>query len=408
MTRRISTFLLALLLLHESIAQNLPSLLLNKNINATFSIIAYDAAQQEWGIAVATNNIYVGNSTIYIEPGIGAFSVIAETEPSYAHNGFGQLKKGQSIKNAIEFTRQKDEERHMRQVSGIDKDGNVYAFTGESLKYWQGTSTHRIGKGYVVMGNQLADKVLDSMAISFEKSVGTLAERLLKSLMAGQNAGGQINGKQSAALVVKGANNEWFNQIDLRVDHSVTPFDDLQKLLNYHYGRIRINQAINAIRKQKPKGEALLQQAEKMVEGWNGIYGKLAVVYILLNNEPKAVSIIQKALKENPQWRENLPAFYCLRKHKAIADQLLENTFTLAQWTSAIGMMLQLNKTEEAIALANKVLVQNPSASFVHFQLAQAYQRSNNKALAKTHAEKALALDTDNVEAKEFLAGLGK
>ena len=87
---------------HHALAQNLPSLLTGKNVYSTFSITAYDSAAQEWGIAVATNNIYVGNSTVYVRPGVGAFSVIAETEPAYAHNGFDQLQQGRSIKEAIE------------------------------------------------------------------------------------------------------------------------------------------------------------------------------------------------------------------------------------------------------------------------------------------------------------------
>jgi len=213
-------------------AQNLPSLILNRNINSTFSIIAFDPQTQEWGIAVATNNIYVGNSTCYIQPGVGAFSVIAETEPMYAYNGFEQLKENKTIEQAIQFTRLKDTLADYRQVSGIDAKGNVYAFTGSSLKYWKGKSTHLIGKHYVVMGNQLAPNVLHDMASAFEHTEGTLAVRLLKALAAGEKAGGQISGKQSAALLVKGSHNEWFNQIDLRVDHSRDPFADLQKLLN--------------------------------------------------------------------------------------------------------------------------------------------------------------------------------
>lgn len=409
MTRRISTFLLTFILFHPTIAQNLPSLLLNKNINATFSILAYDAMQKEWGIAVATNNIYVGNSTIYIQPGLGAFSVIAETDPMYATNGFEQLKQGKSIKEAIEFTRQQDSEKYNRQVSGIDSQGNVYAFTGEALKYWQGISTHKTGKGYAVMGNQLASHVLDSMALTFERSKGTLAERLLKSLISGQNAGGQINGKQSAALVVKGANNDWFNQIDLRVDHSASPFNDLQKLLNYHYGRIRINQAVNAIKKQKlSQGKVLLQEAETLVEGWNGIYGKLAIGYILLGNEQKAADIIQKALKENPQWKENIPAFYYLHRHKTISHLFQEDSFTLNQWTNAISMYIQLNKPQEAIDLANNILIKYPSSSFLHFQLAKANLLTGNKSVAHTHLNKALSLDPENAEAKELFDTLAK
>lgn len=185
-------FLLGLYLNGNS--QNIPSLVLNKNINATFSIVAYDADEQEWGIAVATNNIYVGSSTIYIEPGVGAFSVIAETEPIYGINGLALLKKGMSIEESIQDTRNSDKESHYRQVSGIDAKGQVYAFTGEALKYWNGSAAHQYGEGYVVMGNQLAENVLSKMAEVYEKSRGTLAERLLESLIAGQKAGGQISG----------------------------------------------------------------------------------------------------------------------------------------------------------------------------------------------------------------------
>jgi hypothetical protein len=86
-----------LLACHGLFSQNLPSLLTGRNINATFSITAYDSSVKEWGIAVATNNIYVGNSTVYVQAGPGAFSVIAETEPAYAINVFEQLKQGKSI-----------------------------------------------------------------------------------------------------------------------------------------------------------------------------------------------------------------------------------------------------------------------------------------------------------------------
>ncbi len=191
-----------------SSAQNLPSLLTEKNINSTFSILAYDKSVQEWGIAVATNNIYVGNSTIYIEPGVGAFSVIAETEPKYAVEGFKKLKEGKSIEQAISEVKSKDDAANYRQISGMDAKGDVFAFTGKSLKYWNGNASEILGDNYVVMGNQLADEVLSKMSTVFKNSKGTLAQRLLKSLVAGQNAGGQISGKQSAAVVVKGINDE--------------------------------------------------------------------------------------------------------------------------------------------------------------------------------------------------------
>jgi len=409
MRYRVKFLLLFLCVFNIVYSQNLPSLLLNRNINSTFSILAYDSPAKEWGIAVATNNIYVGNSTIYIQPGVGAFSVIAETEPSYAINGFQELQKGKSIQQAIEFTKQKDKEWYNRQVSGIDAKGNVYAFTGAALKYWQGTSTHILGKGFVVMGNQLADSVLIKMKDTYQNSSGTLAERLLKSLIAGQSAGGQITGKQSAALVVKGSNNEWYNQIDLRVDNSKSPFDDLQKLLNYHYGRIRLNQAVYAIKMMnKTHGEDLVHQSEKMLDGWNGIYGKIAMAYILLGDEQKAVSVIQKAMAENSQWKENLPAFYCLHNHLEISGLINENSFTLKDWCNAIDFMIEINRNQVAINLAEKVVKKYPSSSFVYYLSGKAYSQEGNKQFAIKNITTALKLDPDNAEANALLKELTK
>ena len=409
MKNRIKLLLLFLFVFQSGYSQNLPSLLLNRNINSTFSILAYDKDKQEWGIAVATNNIYVGNSTIYITPGLGAFSVIAETEPAYAINGFKQLKKGKTIEQAIQFTQKADSGFYERQVSGIDAKGNVYAFTGDALKYWMGTSTHKLGRGFVVMGNQLADSVLTDMFTTFEKSTGTLAERLLKSLIAGQNTGGQISGKQSAALVVKGSNNEWFNQIDLRVDNSKTPFEDLQKLLNYHYGRIMINQSIGAIKMMnKKRGEDLLHQAEILVDGWNGIYSKLAMAYILLGNEDKVISIIQKSLAENPKWKENLPAFYCLVQHPEIRQLINVDSFSLKDWDNAINFMTEINQNKQAIELALKVLQNYSKSSFTYYLLGKAYINDGNKKNAKEYLQKSLSFDNENAEAKKLLQDLNK
>jgi len=235
MLNKLFLFLLLFISLHNtSKAQNLPNLVTGRNINSTFSIIAYDPEAREWGVAVATNNIYVGNSTCYIEPGLGAFSVIAETEPIYAVNGFKQFKEGKNIEQAINYAKLPDTMADYRQVSGIDGNGNIYAFTGSTLKYWKGKSSQIIGKNFAVMGKQLAAETLNDMAIVFEHSKGALAERLLRALIAGKHASGQVSGKQAAALLVKGTSNEWYNNIDLPVDHSRDPFGDLVRLLNYH------------------------------------------------------------------------------------------------------------------------------------------------------------------------------
>jgi len=387
-----------------SSAQNLPSLLTEKNINSTFSILAYDKSVQEWGIAVATNNIYVGNSTIYIEPGVGAFSVIAETEPKYAVEGFKKLKEGKSIEQAISEVKSKDDAANYRQISGMDAKGDVFAFTGKSLKYWNGNASEILGDNYVVMGNQLADEVLSKMSTVFKNSKGTLAQRLLKSLVAGQNAGGQISGKQSAAVVVKGINNEWYNQIDLRVDNSNEPIEELETLMNYHYGRIRLNQALYAIRGGNAKrGRQKLTEAESMLNGWTGMYSKIAGANVVIGNEDAAVQWIKKGLSENANWSVNLPAFYFLRENSELKSIIRPDSFTLKDWESALGMLSNLGRELEVIRLAKELTAKNIESSYLYFLLGRSYFFEKEEDMAIRHLEKSLKMDKDNIEAENLL-----
>ena len=397
----------------HALAQNLPSLLTGKNIYSTFSITAYDSAAQEWGIAVATNNIYVGNSTVYVEPGLGAFSVIAETEPAYARNGFDQLREGHSIREAIEYTRKNDSEAYLRQVAGVDKQGRTFAFTGVSWKYQQGFAGTLERPGFVVMGNQLAPNVLKEMAATFQSTTGTLAGRLLAALVAGQKAGGQIEGKQSAALVVKGTNNEWFNNIDLRVDDSRDPFGDLTRLLNYHYGRIRTNQAIFAIKMGNPqRGRLLLTQAEALTKGWNGMQNKIALAYLLLGDKAKAVATIRAAIAQNPKWKENLPAFYLLHIEPGMQPYFRnpgaprEKALTEKDWIAAVSIYDELNQPAAGDSLCRVALKNYPNSSYLYYQLAKYLSAENQPIPARTACRQSLSLDPSNAEATQLLAQL--
>lgn len=385
-------------------AQNLPSLLKERNINSTFSILAYDENAKEWGIAVATDNIYVGNSTIYIQPELGAFSVIAETEPKYAIKGFEKLKEGKSIEIAITETKNTDPQSHYRQVSGIDAKGNVFAFTGKSLKFWNGKASQILGVNYVVMGNQLADEVLLLMSRAFESSKGTLAERLLKSLSAGQIAGGQISGKQSAAVVVKGTNNEWYNQIDLRVDNSKNPIQELQILMNYHYGRIRLNQARYAHRAgNSQRAKTKLAEAELMLDGWTGMYSRIAATNAVMGNDDKAILWIKKGLSENSNWTVNLPAFYFLKDHPEMAKLIEPKTFSTKDWESALGMLSNLGREIEIIKLSKELIKNDMESSYLYFLLGRSHFYEKEKDKAIMYLSKALNMDKENIEAHNLL-----
>lgn len=398
----VSTVLLTLSL--SSYGQNLPSLLTERNINATFSILAYDEHAKEWGIAVATNNIYVGNSTIYIQPELGAFSVIAETEPRYANEGFEKLKEGKSIEQAILEVKNHDKEANYRQVSGIDTEGNVFAFTGKSLKYWNGNASGILGENFVVIGNQLADEVLPEMSKTFENSKGTLAERLLKSLAAGQKAGGQISGKQSAAVVVKGTNNAWYNQIDLRVDNSQHPIEELQTLMGYHYGRIRLNQALYAKRAGNlERAKQKLNEAEAMLEGWTGMYSRIAGANLLMGKEDVAVQWIKKGLAENKKWSINLPAFYFLKDNPEMKSIIQPDSFAIKDWESALAMLSNLGRELEAIDLATALIAKSIESSYLYFLLGRSYFYEKDPDHAIKYLEKALNMDDDNIEAEHLL-----
>ena len=402
--QRIFLPIILLILVLPTFGQNLPSLLTEKNINSTFSILAYDKNAKEWGIAVATDNIYVGNSTIYIQPEIGAFSVIAETEPKYGIDGLKKLKSGTSIENAINEVRDEDEAPNYRQISGIDANGNVFAFTGKSLKYWKGQASEILGKNYVVMGNQLADDVLSEMSKTFEASEGTLAERLLKSLVAGQSAGGQISGKQSAAIVVKGTDNEWFNQIDLRVDNSKNPIKELQILMDYHYGRIRLNQAIYAYREgNSARAKQKLDEAQSMLNGWTGMYSKIAGVNIAMGNENAAVDWIKKGLAENPNWSVNLPAFYFLKDNLEMKSIIKPDSFGVKDWESAMGMLSNLGRELEVIELGKGLIDKKIESSYLNFLLGRSffYEKEQDKSIK--HLEKSLEMDNTNIEAQNLL-----
>ena len=390
--------------------QNLPSLLSERNIYATFSITAYDEKEQEWGIAVATHNIYVGSSTIYIEPGIGAFSVIAETEPQYALNGFKHLKAGSKINEAIQQTKDKDEEAMYRQVAGIDAHGNAFAFTGEALKYWGGLANHIIGEHYIVMGNQLADSVLVRMAHTFEQTEGTLAQRLLEALLSGQEAGGQISGQQSAALVVKGTKKEWYNQINLRVDHSNKPFVELKRLLDFHYGRIKLNQAYYALRLGNRKlAKKRLTLATSMLNGWDGMYPKIAAIYAEMGEKDIAADYILKGISESEKWKIYLPAFYFMREHPKLKGVINPDSFTQKDWENAIQMLIKIGQNEEAITIGERLLTEElGKGSYFFYLLAKAYKNEGHKKIALQWLEKAIASDDTNIEALQMYEALRK
>jgi uncharacterized Ntn-hydrolase superfamily protein len=398
----IVTFCLVLSL--NAKAQNLPSLLNQRNTNSTFAIVAYDSETQKWGIAVATNNIYVGNSTIYIAPGVGAAAVIAETEPIYGINALKKMRQGFTPAQAANFTLRTDSMPDYRQLGIVDKFGHSYGYTGHALSYWKGTAAHITGKGYVVMGNQLADSVLVEMVRAYETTHASFPQRLIASIAAGQQAGGQITGKQSAALKVDGLETTWNNRIDLRVDNDTDPIPNLKKLLNYHEGRIILNKSMSAIRDGKrDTGRIMLQEAEPMLKGWLGIYSKLTAAHIMLGEEDKAIDIIKDALAHEKRWKENLPAFYYLYEHKSYRELVDTSAFSEKDWGAAVQQELNMEKNKEALALVKQMISKYPTSSNLQYLQALALQSNGDIIQARKAIDNAVKLDPQNGDAKRMI-----
>jgi len=181
------------------------------------------------GVCVSTAVPAVGSRVPHVEAGVGAIATQAKTNIFYGINGLKLLKAGLFPQAALEAMLNEDPDRESRQVIIIGLEGRTAAFTGKETIGWKG---HLVGKDYVAAGNMLASsKVIGAMAQAFENSEGELAERLLKALEAGQEAGGDKRGRMSAALLVVGREQRGNRPIlDLRVDEHPNPVRELRRI----------------------------------------------------------------------------------------------------------------------------------------------------------------------------------
>ena len=197
----------------------------------TFSIVARDPVTGALGAAVSTARLAVGNRVIHVEHNVGAIATQANTNPLLAKEALQRLQNGVTAKDALDAVLKADEKRDERQLSIIDAKGNVAAFTGTKPDDYK---NHVIGKDFIVAGNILVGKeTLEAMASAFDALKGTLADRVMAALEAGQQAGGDRRGKISAAIVVVNqapSSNGYAKNIDLRLDSSKDPVAELRVL----------------------------------------------------------------------------------------------------------------------------------------------------------------------------------
>jgi uncharacterized Ntn-hydrolase superfamily protein len=207
---------------------------------ATFSIVAFDAEAKELGIAVQSRFLGVGSVVPWARAGVGAVATQAWANVRYGPDGLARLADGESAAEAVEALIRDDADRERRQLGVVDAQGRAAAFTGKACFPWAG---HLTGEGYAIQGNILAgERVPQEMERAFRKTRAKqgaeLADALVAALRAGQEAGGDRRGKQSAALLVVRAGGGFMGgndrYIDLRVEDHPHPIRELWRLLELH------------------------------------------------------------------------------------------------------------------------------------------------------------------------------
>jgi len=199
----------------------------------TYSIVAYDSATGQFGAAVQSHYFKVAD-VIWVEPNVGAVATQSLVDFNYGPLGLTLLRHGKTAAQTLGGLLVTDDQHQVRQVAIVDRNGNVATHTGEKCIAYAG---HYSGHHYSVQANLMRDStVWGAMAKAFEATKGDLAERMMAALEAAEGEGGDIRGKQSAAMVVvtgKPTGLSWKDRlVDLRVDDSPEPLKELRRLLN--------------------------------------------------------------------------------------------------------------------------------------------------------------------------------
>ncbi|MEJ7631364.1 MAG: DUF1028 domain-containing protein [Rubrobacteraceae bacterium] len=207
-----------------------------RDLVATFSIVAFDPASEELGVAVQSKFLAVGAVVPWARANVGAVATQAMANVSFGPRGLELMAEGRTAEETVEALVSADEGREDRQIGVVDARGRAATFTGGDCFDWAGGVT---GDHYAAQGNILiSEETVKAMARTYEETAGDLAGRLLAALDAGQAAGGDSRGRQSAALLVVREGGGYGGQsdrvVDLRVDDHPDPIEELIRVRDLH------------------------------------------------------------------------------------------------------------------------------------------------------------------------------
>jgi uncharacterized Ntn-hydrolase superfamily protein len=302
----------------------------NDKLVHTYSIVARDPQTGEMGVAVQSNWFSVGSLVSWAEAGVGAIATQSFVNVSFGPRGLELLRSGKTAQEVLKELIDADEGRDVRQLAIVDAKGNVAAHTGKKCIPAAG---HYVGDNFSVEANlMLNDKVWPAMAKAFQESTGPLAERMVTALEAAQSVGGDIRGKQSAAILVVRAQPSgkiWEDRaIDLRIEDHAEPIKEIRRLLKLYRAYEFMNKGDYAVEKNDMKSALeFYGNAEKMfpdnqeMKFWHAV--------ALANNSmvKESLPIFKEVFKANSNWAiliERLPAVGQLTVSKEDLQKILE------------------------------------------------------------------------------------
>jgi uncharacterized Ntn-hydrolase superfamily protein len=290
----------------------------------TFSIVARDPQTGEMGVAVQSHWFCVGCSVAWAEAGVGAIATQSFIDPSYGKLGLDLMRTGKSAPDALKGILASDAGRNVRQVAFVDLQGDVAVWTGGkdiadaghiagdpvADKNTSADGTLWVGKNFSVEANMmLNDKVWPAMAKAYQETKGDLADRMMAALDAAQAAGGDIRGRQSAAVIVvkaKSTGNPWNDRIfDLRVDDSPEPLKELRRLITVQRAYNHMNAGDLAVEHKDNEG-ALREYsaASKLVPDNLEMLYWHAVALVTMNRVDESLPLFRKVFQGDPNWIE--------------------------------------------------------------------------------------------------------
>lgn len=280
----------------------------------TYSIVARDPGSGELGVAVQSHWFSVGSIVTWAESEVGAVATQSIVEPAYGPLGLMLMRSGKSAPEALKALLSVDPQADLRQVAMIDAGGRVFAHTGTKAIAAAG---HHVGANYSVQANLMrSDAVWPAMALAFESTSGDLADRLMAALEAAQKAGGDIRGRQSAAMLIvrgKSTGKPWADRLfDLRVEDAPDPIAELRRLVRLQRAYNFMNRGDELAGEQKwdeameqyRRGAELAPEIEELPY-W------VAVTLFTAGREEEALPIFRQVFSRNRDWIEvtrRLPA----------------------------------------------------------------------------------------------------